>query len=87
MRNCHAWTLRDEDGVKREIRVTKEASRWRFQSKRADATAWTYFKKPLAADLISFIEVLDRKYRRRRAAHHDILLAQQMLAELAKIND
>ncbi len=81
MRNCHGWIVRDEDRVKREIRVTKEASRWRFQAKRADAEAWTYYKKPLEADLISFLEVLDRKYRRRRAAHHDILLAQQMLAE------
>lgn len=73
--------LRDADGVKREIRVTKEASRWRFQSKRADATAWTYHKKPPEEDLRSFIDVLERKYRRRRAAHHDILLAEQMLKE------
>ncbi|MBX9742095.1 MAG: hypothetical protein K2W99_00925 [Chthoniobacterales bacterium] len=82
MRNCHSWTVREEDGVKREIRVTKQASRWRFQSKRADATIWTYYTKPLAQDLSSFIEVLERKYQRRRAAHHDILLAQQMLAEV-----
>ena len=84
MRNCHAWIVRDEDHVKREIRVSKEAARWRFQSKRADETAWTYYKTPPKADLISFLEVLDRKYQRRRAAHHDIVLAKQMLAELAQ---
>jgi hypothetical protein len=83
MRNCHAWIVRDEDHVKREIRVSKEAARWRFQSKRADTETWTYHKVPLEADLISFLEVLDRKYRRRRAAHGDIILAKQMLAELA----
>ncbi len=82
MRNCHAWIVRDEDRVKREIRVSKEASRWRFQSKRADAETWTYHKVPLEADLISFLDVLERKYRRRRAAHHDIILAKQMLGEL-----
>jgi len=86
MRNCHAWIVRDEDNIKREIRVSKEAARWRFQSKRADETAWTYHKVPLEADLISFLEVLDRKYRRRRAAHGDLVLAKQMLAELAKAN-
>ena len=82
MRNCHAWVVRDDDRIKREIRVTKEASRWRFQSKRADADAWTYYDTPLEADIILFLEVLGRKYRRRRAAHGDIMLAKQMLAEL-----
>lgn len=84
MRNCHAWIVRDEDKVKREIRVTKVASVWRFQSKRADMETWTYHDKPLVEDLHSFIEVLERKYCRRRAAHGDILLAKQMLGELNK---
>lgn len=82
MRNCHAWVVRDEDHIKREIRVSKEASRWRFQSKRADASTWTYYDKPPKEDLMAFIEVLERKYQRRRAAHHDILLAKQMLGEI-----
>lgn len=86
MRNCHSWTVREEDGIKREIRVTKQSSRWRFQSKRADTTIWTYHKQPPPEDLQAFIEVLKRKYQRRRAAHHDILLAQQMLAEISNLS-
>jgi len=86
MRNCHAWTVRDEDHIKREIRVTKEASRWRFQSKRTDQLAWTYYKTPQEKDILSFLDVLERKYCRRRAAHGDITLAKQMLAELARDN-
>ena len=82
MRNCHAWTVREEDQVKREIRVTKEASRWRFQSKRADVESWTYHENPLEADLLLFLDVLERKYSRRRASFGDITLAKQMLAEL-----
>ncbi len=86
MRSCHEWTIRDEDGVKRELRVIKEASLWRFQTKRDDVETWTYFdnKKthPSAADIESFLEVLERKYRRRRAAHSDIQLAKKMLADL-----
>ena len=84
MRNCHAWTIRDEDNVKREIRVSKAADVWRFQTKRADAETWTYYKKPPKEDLLLFIDVLERKYQRRRAAHGDILLAKQMLGEEAK---
>jgi len=89
MRSCHEWTVRDEDGVKRELRVIKEAGLWRFQSKRDDVETWTYFDnkktKPLPADIESLIEVLERKYRRRRASHTDILLAKQMLATLPQI--
>lgn len=80
MKNCHAWTVRDEDNVKREIRVSKQASRWRFQTKRADEERWTYFDKPRSADILLFIDVLERKYARRRAAYGDILLAKEMLA-------
>ena len=88
MRSCHEWIVRDDDGVKREISVIKEAGLWRFQSKRADVATWTYYdnkkSKPLAADIESLIEVLERKYRRRRAAHSDIELAKQMLAALPR---
>jgi hypothetical protein len=88
MRSCHEWTIRDEDGVKREIRVIKEAGLWRFQTKRSDVEMWTYFdnKKnhPPAADIESFLEVLERKYRRRRAAHGDIQLAKKMLSDLRR---
>lgn len=82
MRNSHAWRVQEEDHIKREIRVTKEAARWRFQSKRDDAEKWTYHDKPLEADLLGFLDVLERKYSRRRASYGDITLAKQMLAEL-----
>ena len=88
MRGCHEWMVRDADGVKREIRVIKEASLWRFQTKRDDADAWTYYDnkktRPPAADIESLLEVLERKYQRRRAAHSDIQLAKKMLADLPR---
>lgn len=88
MRGCHEWTVRDEDGVKREIRVSKEAGLFRFQTKRDDAEAWTYFDNrkthPTVADMESFLDVLERKYQRRRASHDDLVLAKKMLANLPK---
>jgi len=88
MRGCHEWMVRDDDGVKREIRVIKEAGLWRFQTKRDDVEVWTYFDnrktRPSAADIESFIEVLERKYRRRRASHGDIQLARKMLSDLPR---
>jgi len=88
MRGNHEWTVRDEDGVKREIRVIKEAGLFRFQTKRADAESWTYFDnrktRPSARDIESFLEVLERKYQRRRASYGDLQLARKMLAELPR---
>ena len=80
--------MRDEDGVKREIRVIKEAGLFRFQTKRADAEAWTYFDnkktKPSAEDVESLIDVLERKYQRKRAPYSDLLLARKMLSDLPR---
>lgn len=88
MRGEHEWQVRDDDGIKREIRVIKEEGLWRFQTKRKDAEAWTYFDnkktRPAAADIESFLEVLERKYKRRRASHGDIQLAQKMLSNLPR---
>ena len=78
--------MRDEDGVKREIRVIKESSLFRFQSKRSDEERWTYYDnkktKPPAADVESLIEVLERKYQRKRTPYSDLLLAKKMLADV-----
>jgi len=87
MRGNHEWTVRDEDGVKREIRVIKEAGLFRFQTKRSDAEVWTYFDnkktKPASADVESLIDVLERKYQRKRAPYSDLLLAKKMLADVS----
>jgi hypothetical protein len=88
MRGCHEWMVRDEDGVKREIRVIKEAGLWRFQTKRDDADTWTYYDnkktKPPVADVESLLEVLVRKYQRRRASYGDLQLAKKMLSDLSR---
>ena len=78
--------MRDEDGVKREIRVIKEAGLFRFQSKRADEERWTYYDnkktKPPAVDVELLIDVLERKYQRKRTPYSDLLLAKKMLADV-----
>ena len=74
--------------MKREIRVSKEAGLFRFQSKRADEERWTYYDnkktKPPAADIEGLIDVLERKYQRKRAPFSDLQLAKRMLTELPK---
>jgi len=80
MHNRHAWVVRCNDGVKREVRVIKIGGSWRFQSKRADQERWNYYEEPLIADLEEFRQILFRKYQRRRAAYEDVLWAERELA-------
>jgi hypothetical protein len=48
---------------------------------------WTYYDnkktKPPAADVESLIEVLERKYQRKRTPYSDLLLAKKMLADVS----
>jgi hypothetical protein len=80
MHNKHAWVVRTEEGLKREVRVIKGGGSWRFQSKRSDEASWNYFDEPPLEDLAVFREVLFRKYQRRRAAYEDVQWADRELA-------
>jgi hypothetical protein len=82
MHNRHAWTERNEEGTKREIRVIKSGGTWRFQSKSAGETHWTYYDEPLLPDLEEFHQILLRKYQRRRASHGDVVWAERELTRL-----
>ena len=86
MHNRHAWVVRTDDGLKREIRVVKTDGSWRFQSKRVDEERWTYYDEPPEADLEEFREVLYRKYQRRRAAYEDVVWADRELARRRQEN-
>jgi hypothetical protein len=80
MHNKHAWVIRTNEGLKREVRVIKTGGSWRFQSKRADEACWSYYDEPPLTDLEEFREILFRKYQRRRAAYEDVQWAERELA-------
>ncbi len=82
MRNRHAWTERNEDGVKREIVAVKENGRWHLRLKNAGDEYWTPID-PVGREVLETLrDILFRKYQRRRASHEDVLLTDRMLAEL-----
>jgi hypothetical protein len=84
MRNEHGWTHRTEDGEKREVRAVKTQGRWRLQAKLRHEEQWTYFDSPQRTDLEELRGILFRKYQRRRASYEDVVLADEMLAELSE---
>ena len=81
MRSQHIWTDRNEDGRKREVRVTKFGGAWRFQAKAGGDLDWTYYERPLLEDLLALKEILVRKYQRRRASAEDVASIEKLIQE------
>ncbi len=81
MPSQHIWTEKDPDGRKREVRATKFGGVWRFQSKIAGEADWTYYDIPLLEDLSMLKQIVERKYRRRRASAEDLASVEELISE------
>ena len=81
MRSQHIWTDTNQHGRKREVRATKFGGAWRFQAKTADDVGWTYYERPVLADLLALKEILVRKYQRRRASAEDVGSVEKLIRE------
>lgn len=79
MRSQHVWKEKDEEGRKREVRVTKFGGHWNFQAQYLDNPGWTYYDRPLHADVITLRDIIFRKYQRRRASAEDLADIDAML--------
>ena len=81
MRSQHIWTEKDEEGRKREVRVTKFGGNWKFQAKLKDDEQWTYYDVPLTEDLLALKDIVFRKYRRRRASAEDVASIDKLIRD------
>ena len=79
MRSQHIWKEKDGEGRKREVRATKFGGVWRLQAKVSDETEWTYYDLPLLDDLLKLKDVVERKYRRRRASAEDVASIEKLI--------
>jgi len=64
MRRLLCWTDKQDDGVKREVRVSFHGAGLRWQWKRADEPAWVYDPVPAPADW-DMLEKLARNWYQR----------------------
>ena len=81
MRSQHIWTEKDAEGRKREVRATKFGGVWKLQSKSAGELTWTYYDRPLLDDLVKLKDIIDRKYRRRRATADDVVSIDKLISD------
>jgi hypothetical protein len=81
MRSQHIWKTKDREGARRHVRATKFGGTWRFQSKTAGDSTWTYYDRPLLEDLAALKQILVRKYQRRRASAEDVVSIEKLIQE------
>ena len=81
MRSQHIWKEKDGEGRKREVRATKFGGVWRLQAKASDELDWTYYDFPLLEDLRTLKDIVERKYRRRRASAEDVASLEKLIKE------
>ncbi|MEP7015708.1 MAG: hypothetical protein ABI925_09730 [Verrucomicrobiota bacterium] len=81
MRSQHIWKEKDEEGRKREVRAIKFGGVWRLQAKVEGELEWTYYDRPLLADLLTLKDVVFRKYQRRRASAEDVASIDKLIEE------
>jgi hypothetical protein len=81
MPSQHIWTEKDDEGRKREVRATKFGGAWSLQAKYADEENWTYYNPPSVEDLRTLLDLIQRKYRRRRASAEDVAAVEKLLKE------
>jgi hypothetical protein len=82
MRSQHIWTEKDREGRKREVRATKFGGVWCFQSKFSGEEQWTYYDSPPPEDLLKLRDIIERKYRRRRASADDVASVDKLVRDL-----
>ena len=87
MRSQHIWTEKDREGRKREVRATKFGGVWRLQSKFSGEGQWTYYDSPPPEDLLKLRDIIERKYRRRRATADDVASVDQLVGDLDREAD
>jgi len=71
------WKERDEEGLRREIRVAVQRSqvKWQFWSEATDR--WDYDSPPSAADWDALLERMENRYQRRNVSFDDLQLVRQ----------
>lgn len=77
MKKMISWTVKTDDGVKRETRVNVSRRSIKWQFKRADESRWDYDSDPLDSDWNMLEDVLRRRAGRGRAV--DLLASVQKL--------
>ena len=78
------WVERQDDGTKREIRVTVLRRDVKWQFKLSTEERWDYDSPPSPADWDNLLERMENRYRRRNVSHDDLEVVRRLHAAVLK---
>lgn len=70
------WIEKLEDGVKRDVRVSVERGKVKWQFKRSDQERFDYDTPPTRDDWDNFLERMENRYQRRNVSFEDLQLVR-----------
>lgn len=84
MRQTLGWTEKNSKGIKVEVEAFRERNHWTFTKRINRRHDWEPVETPTMADWEQLLDLLERKYQRRRCAWRDVVQVQEFLAEAKK---
>lgn len=78
MRQTLGWTARGDDGEKLDVEATLNRNQWTFKRRANRNDPWETYE-PRVPDWEALVDLLDRKYRRRRCAWREVEQATEFL--------
>jgi len=82
MHQKQGWKIETEDGGMREVQVRRIAGSWRFRSRLKGVKEWTLHDPPLVEDVHYLRDLMERKYRRRRASLKTVKEVENLLRKI-----
>jgi hypothetical protein len=80
MRQKIGWTEKDADGTSWNVEASRNRNVWTFVRRAHRNDKWESLSEPSVENWERLLEVLERKYQRRRCAWRDVEQVQQELA-------
>ncbi len=82
MRRDIEFKIKREDGTSYEVRVSPFSGAFRFQFKeKGPDAAWKYDLEPSRPDIEMLLDIIERRYARRRSSLKDVQAAQKLLQD------
>ena len=78
----HEWRVTTPEGEKRYNRATFHAGRWIFETTLKTDPEWYPVESPDRDFLEALLDIVERKYQRKRLPHEHVLWVQSMIDEL-----
>lgn len=72
MRQVQGWHEITEDGTKREFEVSRNRNEWTFRYRDHRRDDWTEVRNPTVGMWEQLLDLMERKYQRRRCAWRDV---------------